>query len=94
MFIQFMEDMRPKLADFGTARLRNRMDRRAGEKPDRPGTAFYQAPEVQVNELAAQPHSDVWTLCLVLPAVEIETERSADYETKGNGGDAYKVSQC
>lgn len=64
------------MADFGTARMKTKM----GEETtisvtglQQPGTPYYQAPEIQVDELQAQPSSDVWSLSLVL--VELFTGR-------------------
>lgn len=59
------------LADFGTARLKTRQslesttENDVSHNIDHPGTAYYQAPEVQIHGRRAQPHSDVWTTSVV-----------------------------
>ena len=59
-----------KLADFGTARIKTRLEGVTTLSPNAharapAGTPYFQAPEVQLGEQAAQPYSDVWTCCLV-----------------------------
>ena len=60
-----------KLSDFGTARIKTQQAGESTLHPNqgagqgRAGTPYYQAPEVQMDGRQAQPHSDVWTTCLV-----------------------------
>ena len=59
-----------KLSDFGTARIKTRLDRESTfqgvEAGPNPGTQYYQAPEVQVHGNRAQMYSDVWSGCLTM----------------------------
>ena len=68
--LQFTADGQAKLADFGVARIKRRMDGSTcltkTQTGSVVGTPWYCAPEVMAKEERAQRWSDVWSMCATL----------------------------